>query len=250
MSVSFQFRAYNSKNMLSAVVSCSRVSDIGKCPHCKGASIIKNGRTKTGKQQYYCKPCSKRSIDYYSYKAYNPVVNLQIVELTREGLGIRSTARVLKISPTTLIKKIIQIADTLKPPTISKGKTYEVDEIKTYWKKKGRAIWVVYALDRKTKQVVSFNAGGRSNKTLKVIVDTLMMSEARSIYTDRFPNYQYLIDKKKHKVCFYGTNRIERKNLTLRTHLKRLQRRTICFSRSIKMLFACLKLYFFSPKVL
>ncbi|MCO5242211.1 MAG: IS1 family transposase [Chitinophagaceae bacterium] len=232
--------------MLSVAVSCSRVSDTGKCPHCKAISIIKNGRTKTGKQQYYCKSCSRRCIDYYSYKACNPAVNLQIIELTREGLGIRSTARVLKISPTTLIRKIIQIADNLKPPIICKGRTYEVDEIKTYWKKKGKAVWIVYALERKTKQVVSFNVGGRSNRTLKVIVDTLMMSEAKSIYTDRFPNYQYIIDKKKHKVCFYGTNHIERKNLTLRTHLKRLHRRTICFSRSIKMLFACLKLYFFS----
>jgi IS1 family transposase/transposase-like protein len=232
--------------MLNAVVSCSRVSDTGKCPHCKATAIVKNGSTKTGKQQYYCRSCGKRSIDYYTYKAYCPLINLQIVELTREGLGIRSTARVLKISPTTLIKKIIQIADNLKPPIISKRKTYEVDEMKTYWRKKSRGIWIVYALDRKTKQVVSFNVGGRSNKTLKVIVNTLMLSEARYIYTDRFPNYQYLIDKKKHKICFYGTNRIERKNLTLRTHLKRLQRRTICFSRSIKMLFACLKLYFFS----
>ncbi|MBX2922728.1 MAG: IS1 family transposase [Chitinophagaceae bacterium] len=148
ISVSFNFKAYNSKNMENAVVSCSRVSDTGKCPHCKGTSIIKIGRTKTGKQQYYCKSCSKRSIDYYSYKAYNPVVNLQIVELTREGLGIRSTARVLKISPATLIKKIIQIADDLKPPTICKGKTYEVDEIKTYWKTKGRAIWCMRWIEK------------------------------------------------------------------------------------------------------
>ncbi|HMW09684.1 MAG TPA: transposase, partial [Bacteroidia bacterium] len=30
----------------------------------------------------------------------------------------------------------------------------------------------------------------------------------------------------------------------LRTHLKRLNRRTICFTRSAIMLFACLKIYF------
>lgn len=38
-------------------------------------------------------------------------------------------------------------------------------------------------------------------------------------------------------------NRKERMNLTLRTHLKRLIRRGICFSRSAVMLDACLKLY-------
>ncbi|WP_441351062.1 IS1/IS1595 family N-terminal zinc-binding domain-containing protein [Terrimonas sp.] len=36
--------------MLNATVSCSKVSDTGKCPHCKATPIVKNGRTKTGKQ--------------------------------------------------------------------------------------------------------------------------------------------------------------------------------------------------------
>ncbi|MBS1665188.1 MAG: hypothetical protein JST68_29350 [Bacteroidetes bacterium] len=39
-------------------------------------------------------------------------------------------------------------------------------------------------------------------------------------------------------------NRSERKNLTLRTHLKRLSCRTFCFSKSLSMLESCLKLYF------
>ncbi|MDL2326931.1 IS1 family transposase [Bacteroidales bacterium OttesenSCG-928-A14] len=33
------------------------------------------------------------------------------------------------------------------------------------------------------------------------------------------------------------------RNLTLRTHLKRLSRKTICFTRSVEMLSSCLKLY-------
>jgi len=38
--------------------------------------------------------------------AYQPNLNEQIVILTKEGLGIRSTARVLRISTTTLLKKM------------------------------------------------------------------------------------------------------------------------------------------------
>ena len=41
-----------------------------------------------------------------------------------------------------------------------------------------------------------------------------------------------------------GTNHIERHNLTIRTHIKRLTRRTICFSRKAIMLYAVLKIYF------
>ncbi|WP_188464902.1 IS1 family transposase [Marivirga lumbricoides] len=37
---------------------------------------------------------------------------------------------------------------------------------------------------------------------------------------------------------------MERKNLSLRTHLKRLNTRSICFSKSKVMLIACLTIYF------
>jgi len=49
-------------------------------------------------------------ITEYSYQAYHPNTNQQIILFTKEGLGIRSTARVLRISVTTLLKRIITIA--------------------------------------------------------------------------------------------------------------------------------------------
>ncbi|MET3034452.1 transposase, partial [Flavobacterium johnsoniae] len=58
--------------------------------------------------------------------------NQEIVLFTREGLGIRSTARILKISATTLLKGIVSIARNITKPIISKGKTYKVDELCTY----------------------------------------------------------------------------------------------------------------------
>lgn len=48
-----------------------------------------------------------------------------------------------------------------------------------------------------------------------------------------WPNYQQQISPLKHLVGKIFTQRIERHNLTLRTHIKRLSRRTICFSKSI-----------------
>jgi len=58
------------------------------------------------------------------------------VQLTKEGLGIRSTARVLQISITTLLKRIISIAKSIPNKPIYKGKIYEVDEMRTFIKKK------------------------------------------------------------------------------------------------------------------
>ena len=124
------------------------------------------------------------------------------------------------------------------------GKTYEVDEIRSFIGCKDRLIWIVYALDRQTRQVVCFNVGARKNKTLNVVLKTLQNAQAKRIYTDRLKNYKYLIDKKVHKVSPFGTNHIERNNLTVRTHVKRLSRRTICFTRSVLLLFSILRIYF------
>jgi len=228
-------------------ISCSRVSDGNiSCPHCKDAKVIKNGTTKNKKQQYYCKSCNKRFIGNYTYRAYFSDTNQNIILLTKEGLGIRSTARVLKISITTLLKRIVLIAQSIKPPIISTGKIYEVDEMRTYVKRKDKLIWIVYALERETKKVVGLNVGRRTNNTLVAVLNTVKLSNPLAIYTDRLKHYKYLIDESIHKTKRFGTNHIERKNLSLRTHLKRLNRKTICFSRSKLVLISVLKIYFWS----
>ncbi len=217
-----------------------------RCYRCVGEikNMIKYGKTKSGNQRYICKLCRKTRVENYTYQAYKPYIDGNIVQLTKEGLGIRSTARILKISATTLLKRIVSIARNIVKPIISKGKIYEVDELCTYIRHKRNFIWLVYALERDSKNVVSFNVGKRTNKTLSCVLETLKLSEAKKIFTDRLKNYRYLIDEKLHSVKRFGTNHIERKNLTLRTHLKRLNRRTICFSKSLAVFMAVLKIYF------
>jgi len=97
-------------------------------------------------------------------------------------------------------------------------------------------------LNRSDKSVVGFSVGQRTNETLKTVLGKL--GHAKRIYTDKLRQYETLISPKIHKVIRHGTNHIERQNLTIRTHLKRLTRKTICFSRSIIILSAILKIYF------
>lgn len=215
------------------------------CDFCEG-KLIRHGFTSSGKTRFKCSDCKKTRVDYYTSNACKPGIDKNIIQFTKEGLGIRSTARILKISTTTLLKRIVLIARNIKHPIISKGKTYEVDEMCTYVKNKRNFTWLVYALEKDSKNVVSFNVGKRTNKTLSRVLDSLKLSEAKKIFTDRLKNYRYLIDEKLHSAKRFGTNNIERKNLTLRTHLKRLNRRTICFSRSFVILNAVLKIYFWS----
>lgn len=225
--------------MASLRTSCIRCVDIEK-------PMAKNGKTKTGKQRYICRNCKKTQVESYSYSAYRPDINQQIITLTKEGLGIRSTARVLGISTTTLLKRIIAIGRNIPNPSISLGKTYEVDELRTFIKSKNRLIWIVYALERESKSVASFNIGARTNKTLNVVLESLRLSKPKKIFTDRLKNYSYLLPNPIHQTTRFGTNRIERKNLSLRTQLKRLNRKTICFSRSLAVLCAILRIYFWN----
>jgi hypothetical protein len=63
-------------------------------------------------------------------------LNKNIFALTKEGVGILGTARLLGISPTTLLSRIKKIATEIKEPVLVKGKTYEVNELRTFVKKK------------------------------------------------------------------------------------------------------------------
>jgi len=78
---------------------------------------------------------------------------LDFILFTKEGLGIRSTARVLKISVTILLKRIISIAKNIEQPPIVKGKTYEMDEMRTFIGKKSLLRWIVYELDSERKTI-------------------------------------------------------------------------------------------------
>ena len=175
------FKALKSKKMIKNETSCIRFSDNKICPSCSSNYVIKNGFTANKNQQYICKSCKNSFIDFYTYKAYNHWVDKRIVQFTKEGLGIRSTARILKISTTTLLKRIIAIAKKIPSQPIFKYKTYEVDEIRTFIKNKEKPIWIVYALERKTKQVVNFSIGRRTKRTLQYVTNTLLLSNPKTI---------------------------------------------------------------------
>ena len=62
------FKALKSKKMIKNETSCTRFSDGKICPSCSSKLVTKNGFTANKKQQYICKSCKKRFIDYYTYK--------------------------------------------------------------------------------------------------------------------------------------------------------------------------------------
>ncbi|XLS31029.1 IS1 family transposase [Flavobacteriaceae bacterium M23B6Z8] len=104
--------------------------------------------------------------------------------------------------------------------------------------------WLIYGIERHTKQIIDFIVGGCTKENIKRLLDKLLLLNPTRIYTDRLNIYPNQIPKEIHIVFRYCTNKIERMNLTLRTDIKRLSRRTICFSRNKQYLEAHLRIYF------
>ena len=85
------------------------------CPSCGCDDVVKHGPSAEGKQRDKCRnaDCSRCTfIQQYSYRAYRPEVRAQIADMALNGSGIRDTARVLKISPTTVIETLKKKSQT------------------------------------------------------------------------------------------------------------------------------------------
>jgi insertion element IS1 protein InsB len=215
-----------------------------ECNSC-GNNCQKWGRQTTGRQRWYCKACKKTQQSAYVKKGWQAIVTQQVKILVCESVGIRGIGRVLGIAASTVLRKILRIADSIeKPPVPLNRPAFEMDELRTYVKHKGNDCWIAYAICPYTKAVIDFAVGKRNKRVLRQVVNTLLLSGVHFIKTDKLNIYGSLIQAAMHITAVYNTNHIERNNLNLRTHLKRLGRRTICFSKSRAILEACMKIYF------
>jgi transposase-like protein len=76
------------------------------CPNCQGTDIVRHGKTRQGKQRYCCceKRCAGRTfLLKYAYAGQSPGVKQQIVAMAMNASSIRDTARVVHISPHTVM---------------------------------------------------------------------------------------------------------------------------------------------------
>jgi insertion element IS1 protein InsB len=77
-----------------------------QCPHCHSTAVIKAGKQANGTQRYQCQNgrCTRRIfLLQYQDRGRVPEVRRQVVDMALNGSGVRDTARVLRISPTTVI---------------------------------------------------------------------------------------------------------------------------------------------------
>jgi insertion element IS1 protein InsB len=122
---------------------------------------------------------------------------------------------------------------TLLPPRRSRAvRAAELDEMWSFVGAKATARWLWHAIDHHPGRGLAYVVGTRKDAVFLKLKALLASFGITRYYTDKAGVYQRHLPPEQHKVGKLGMQKIERKHLTLRTRLKRLARKTLCFSRS------------------
>ena len=111
----------------------------------------------------------------------------------------------------------------------------EVDEMWSFVKNKKNQRWLWHAIDHNTHEVLAYQLGSRKDIVFQELQKKLSCFDIEFYYTDDWGAYERNLPAQKHKIGKDQTQAIERKHLTLCTRIKRLARKTICFSKLEQM---------------
>jgi len=111
----------------------------------------------------------------------------------------------------------------------------EIDEMWSYVGCKDNRRWLWHAIDRATGSVLAYVLGERKDQVFLELKGLLKPFGISRFYTDDWGAYERNLNPEQHIIGKENTQKIERKHLTLRTRIKRLARKTICFSKKAQM---------------
>jgi insertion element IS1 protein InsB len=111
----------------------------------------------------------------------------------------------------------------------------EADEMWSFVKRKKNQRWLWHAIDHHSGKVLAYVFGRRQDEAFLKLKALLEPFGITKYYTDYWGAYTRHIDVDQHVPGKRNTQKIERKHLTLRARIKRLARKTICFSKSVQM---------------
>lgn len=108
----------------------------------------------------------------------------------------------------------------------------DADEFWSFVGNKSNQRWTWYAIERDSGIVLAHQIGKRTDAACEQLLKKLRVFPIRWYYTDHWQSYAKFLPPNRHRVGKDQTWKIERTNLNFRTHLKRLHRKTICFSKN------------------
>jgi insertion element IS1 protein InsB len=137
--------------------------------------------------------------------------------------------------PHVNIEACHQIASHEVEVEIHKVEAAEMDEMWSFVEKKAQQRWLWHAIDHTSGVILAYVCGAHEDDVFLQLKEYLRPFGISRFYTDKAGVYNRHLAPDHHEVGKQHTQKIERKHLTLRTRIKRLARKTICFSKSIRM---------------
>ena len=126
------------------------------------------------------------------------------------------------------------LTSTLAEP--EEDEVLELDEVWSFVQKKSNKRWLWIALNRRTRQIVAYVIGDRSEKTCRKLWERIPEDyRTAHTYSDFWEAYQKVFPEETHQSVGKDsgeTNHVERWNNTLRQRLARLVRKSLSFSKS------------------
>ena len=74
-------------------------------------AVYRHGKTRDGRQRYRCTARARTFQLQYRHKVYEPGTRAKITDMALNGSGVRDTARVLGISPQTVMGELKKIGE-------------------------------------------------------------------------------------------------------------------------------------------
>jgi IS1 family transposase/transposase-like protein len=207
------------------------------CPRCHNSTIVRNGKKCNGPQNYLCKGCGKQFISdsQRTYKGTLSWIHAMIQIMLVRGCGIRDTSAILGISTKKVLNVLVQGVYKIQPQKRHYN-CLEVDEFWTYVGSKSSKVWLIYAYHRETGEIVAYVWGKRDLKTAQKLRKRLKRLGITydAIACDQWDSFLAAFGAEAKHIGKRYTVGIEGNNCRLRHRIRRVFRRTCCFSKKLK----------------
>jgi insertion element IS1 protein InsB len=223
------------------------------CRRCESPNIVRNGHDYKGSQKYHCKDCGRYGT-LNAQSGYDAATQAQIRRGVLERVSLRGLERMAGPSRRTIQRWLTGWIGALPPVETSllPAELEEVLELDALWSfvgSKRHERWLWLALCRRTRQVVAYWIGDRSETGALQLWRRIPREYVRcASFSDRWQPCAYIFDRQRHQMVGKETDQtahIERWFNTLRPRLARFTRKTLAFSKRDELHEGLLRLFIY-----
>jgi len=152
--------------------------------------------------------------------------------------------RILGVQHTVVYRWIRNFGESLPEPVVS-GEVTEMEfyEMGHFIGQKKKKLWVLQAIDRRTRRTVGWVLGNRDTSTFRRLYEKVRHLKTCTFYTDAWVGFAKGLPSDRHVIGKKHTVGIEQDNSNTRHHLGRFTRRTKVVSKCEKMVDISLRIW-------